>query len=111
MLQDPLAESLLEGEKIGFVSIDWTGRRTNVSADLNASCGDGNTFEGWLVDAGGSEYKLILGQFRNGTLDFSQYKVDPNAYKNFEISEEPEQDPDPNAEDSVGFELQNLFGQ
>ena len=88
MLRDPLAESLLEGEKIGSVSIDWTGRRTNVSADLNASCGDGNTFEGWLVDAGGSEYRLILGQFRNGTLDFSQYTVNSYTYKNFEISEE-----------------------
>ena len=111
MLQDPLEESLLEGEKIGSVSIDWTGWRTNVGADLNASCGDGNTFEGWLVDAGGSEYKLILGQFRNGTLDFSQYMVNSYTYKNFEISEEPEQDPEPNAEDSVGFELQNPFGQ
>ena len=72
MLQDPLDESLLEGEKIGSVSIDLTGRRTNVSADLNASRGDGNTFEGWPVDAEGSENKLILGKFRNGTLDFSQ---------------------------------------
>ena len=37
--------------------------------------------------------------------------VNPYTYKNFEISEEPEQDPDSNAEDSVGFELQNPFGQ
>jgi hypothetical protein len=99
------------GQEMGTVSIDSTGRRTIVSADINDMPEEGNVFEGWLVDAGGSEYKLSLGQFRNGTLDFSQYKVDPNAYKNFEISEEPEQDPDPNAEDSVGFELQNLFGQ
>ena len=58
---------LFEGEKIGTVSIDSTGRRTNISSDLNASPGEGNVFEGWLVDAGGSGYKLNLGQFRNGT--------------------------------------------
>ncbi|HXW12045.1 MAG TPA: hypothetical protein VD694_04730 [Nitrososphaeraceae archaeon] len=100
------------GEKIGTLNIDSTGRRTNVSADLNASPGEGNVFEGWLVDAGGSEYQLSLGQFRNGTLDFSQYMVNPYTYKNFEITEEPAEDPDPNAADSVaGFELQNPFGQ
>ena len=100
------------GEKIGTINIDSTGRRTNVSADLNASPGEGNVFEGWLVDAGGSEYQLSLGQFRNGTLDFSQYMVNPYTYNNFEVTEEPAEDPDPNAADSVaGFELQNPFGQ
>jgi hypothetical protein len=100
------------GEKIGTVNIDSTGRRTNVSADLNASPGEGNVFEGWLVDAGGSGYKLSLGQFRNGTLDFSQYMVNPYTYKNFEVTEEPAEDPDPNAADSIaGFQLQNPFGQ
>jgi hypothetical protein len=100
------------GEKIGTINIDSTGRRTNVSADLNASPGEGNVFEGWLVDAGGSEYQLSLGQFRNGTLDFSQYMVNPYTYNNFEVTEEPAEDPDPNAADSVaGIELQNPFGQ
>jgi hypothetical protein len=103
---------LFEGEKVGTVSIDTTGRRTNVSADLNASPGEGNIFEGWLVDAGGSGYKLNLGQFRNGTLDYSAYLVNPYTYKNFEVTEEPAEDPDPNAADSIaGFELQNPFGQ
>ena len=100
------------GEKVGTISIDSTGRRTNVSADINDSPGEGNVFEGWLVDAGGSGYKLSLGQFRNGTLDFSQYMVNPYTYKNFEVTEEPAEDPDPNAADSIaGFELQNPFGQ
>jgi hypothetical protein len=103
---------LFEGEKIGTVSIDSTGRRTNISSDLNASPGEGNVFEGWLVDAGGSGYKLNLGQFRNGTLDYSAYLVNPYTYKNFEVTEEPAEDPDPNAADSIaGFELQNPFGQ
>jgi hypothetical protein len=100
------------GETMGSVSIDSTGRRTTISADLNAAPGEGNVFEGWLVDAGGSEYKLSLGQFRNGTLDFSQYMVNPYTYKNFEVTEEPAEDPDPNAADSVaGFEIQDPFGQ
>src|SRR5215211_5657758 len=30
------------GEKVGTVSIDSTGRRTNVSADINDSPGEGN---------------------------------------------------------------------
>ena len=100
------------GEKVGTISIDSTGRRTNVSADMNDSPGEGNVFEGWLVDAGGSEYKLSLGQFRNGTLDFSQYMVNPYTYKNFEVTEEPAEDPDPNAADSkAGFELPSPFGR
>ena len=100
------------GEKVGTISIDSTGRRTNISADINDSPGEGNVFEGWLVDAGGSGYKLSLGQFRNGTLDFSQYMVNPYTYKNFEVTEEPAEDPDPNAADSIaGFELPSPFGR
>jgi hypothetical protein len=103
---------LFEGEKMGTIIIDSTGRRTNISSDLNALPGEGNVFEGWLVDAGGSGYKLNLGQFRNGTLDYSAYLVNPYTYKNFEVTEEPAEDPDPNAADSIaGFELQNPFGQ
>ena len=100
------------GEKMGTVTIDSDGRRTNVSADINASPNEGNVYEGWLVDAEGSGYKLSLGQFRNGTLDFSQYMVNPYTYKNFELTEEPAEDPDPNAASSIaGFELQTPFGK
>ena len=102
------------GQEIGTVSIDSTGNRTNISADINDSPGEGNVFEGWLVDAGtgASGYRLSLGQFRDGTLDFSQYMVNPYTYKNFEVTEEPAEDPDPNAADSIaGFELQDPFGR
>ena len=100
------------GQQIGTVSIDTTGRRTIVSADINDMPGEGNVFEGWLVDTGGSGYKLSLGQFRDGTLDFSQYMVNPYTYDNFEITEEPAEDPDPNAADSIaGFELPSPFGR
>jgi hypothetical protein len=100
------------GEKMGTITVDSDGRRTNVSADINASPNEGNVFEGWLVDAEGSGYKLSLGQFRNGTLDFSQYMVNPYTYKNFELTEEPAEDPDPNAAESIaGYELQTPFGR
>src|ERR687889_2935893 len=100
------------GQEMGTVSIDSTGRRTIVSADINDMPEEGNVFEGWLVDTGGSGYKLSLGQFRNGTLDFSQYMVNPYTYNNFEVTQEPAEDPDPNAADSIaGFQLQDPFGQ
>src|ERR671912_1119399 len=100
------------GQQMGTVSIDTTGRRTIVSADINDTPGEGNVFEGWLVDTGGSGYKLSLGQFRDGTLDFSQYMVNPYTYNNFEITQEPAEDPDPNAADSIaGFQLQDPIGQ
>jgi hypothetical protein len=100
------------GEKIGTVTISSDGNTTNVDADLNASPKEGNIFEGWLVDAGGSGYKLSLGQFREGTLDFSQFMVNLYTYQNFEVTEEPAEDPDPSAAGSIaGFELQNPFGQ
>jgi hypothetical protein len=100
------------GEKMGTVTVDSDGRRTNVSADINTTPSEGNVYEGWLVDAEGSGYKLSLGQFRNGTLDFSQYMVNPYTYKNFELTEEPAEDPDPNAAESIGgYELQTPFGR
>lgn len=100
------------GEKMGTITVDSDGRRTNVSADMNTSPNEGNVYEGWLVDAEGSGYKLSLGQFRNGTLDFSQYMVNPYTYKNFELTEEPAEDPDPNAAESIaGYQLQTPFGR
>jgi hypothetical protein len=100
------------GQKMGTITIGSDGHRTNVTADLTASPNEGNVFEGWLVDAGGSGYKLSLGQFRNGTLNFSEYMVNPYTYKNFELTEEPSEDPDPNAAESIaGYELQNPFGR
>jgi hypothetical protein len=99
------------GQEMGTVSLDSTGRRTNISTNLDDLPGEGSVFEGWLVDTGGSGYKLSLGQFRNGTLDFSQYMVNPYTYNNVEVTEEPE-DLDPNAADSIaGFELQGPFGE
>jgi hypothetical protein len=100
------------GQKMGTITVNSDGHWTNVTADLNASPNEGNIFEGWLVDAGGSGYKLSLGQFANGTLNFTQYMPNPYTYKNFEVTEEPSEDPDPNAAESIaGFELDDPFGR
>ena len=100
------------GEKMGTISVDSDGNETNIVADLNESPGEGKAFEGWLVDAGGSGYKLSLGQFSNGTLNFTQNMINPYTYKNFEVTEEPDNDLDPNAAASIaGFELDIPFGQ
>jgi hypothetical protein len=100
------------GERMGTISVDSDGNETKILADLNESPGEGNAFEGWLVDAGGSGYKLSLGQFSNGTLNFTQNMLNPYTYKNFEVTEEPEDDLDPNAASSIaGFELDIPFGQ
>jgi hypothetical protein len=100
------------GEKMGTISVDSDGNETNIVADLNESPGEGKAFEGWLVDAGGSGYKLSLGQFSNGTLNFTQNMLNPYTYKNFEVTEEPDNDLDPNAAASIaGFELDIPFGQ
>jgi hypothetical protein len=38
--------------------------------------------------------------------------VNPYIYKNFEVTEEPSEDPDPNEAESIaGFELKTPFGQ
>jgi hypothetical protein len=100
------------GETMGTISVDSDGNETKIQADFNESPGEGNAFEGWLVDAGGSGYKLSLGQFSNGTLNFTQNMINPYTYKNFEVTEEPEDDLDPNAASSIaGFELDIPFGQ
>jgi hypothetical protein len=100
------------GEKMGTISVDSDDNETNIVADLNESPEEGKAFEGWLVDAGGSGYKLSLGQFSNGTLNFTQNMLNPYTYKNFEVTEEPDNDLDPNAAASIaGFELDIPFGQ
>ncbi|MGB7557030.1 MAG: hypothetical protein WBM37_00800 [Nitrososphaeraceae archaeon] len=107
----PTGENPFGGQNMGTIIVDSSGRRTNVSADINSAPNEGNVLEGWLVDEG-SGYKLSLGQFRNGTLDSSQYMVNPYTYNNFEVTEEPAEDPDPNAADTIaGFELKTPFGR
>jgi hypothetical protein len=98
-------------EKIGTVSIDTTGNKTAISSDVTAAQPkQDKVFEGWLVDAGGSNYKLSLGQY--GHLQFNENMVNPYTYKQFIVTEEPQNDKDPNAADTyAGTDLPSPFGQ
>ena len=80
---------------------------------ISASPAEGNVYEAWLQDAGGSEYRLSLGQvMENGTIDFSQNMVNPFTYTIFFITEEPRNDVDPNPATAIaGIELKAPFGQ
>ena len=73
---------------------------------------EGKVFEGWLADAGGSDYKLSVGAFSKvGTLHFISAMVYSYTYTQFLVKEFFE-DPDPNAASVVaGAELVSPFGQ
>ena len=83
----------------------------DISGLISASPGEGKVYEAWLEDAGGSGYRLSLGQVpENGTIQFSQNMVNPFTYTIFYISEEPENDADPNPADAIaGIELELLW--
>ena len=100
-------------EKVGTVSIDSNVNKTTISSDVTAKAKPDKAFEGWLVDAGGSNYKLSLGQYDDkGHLQFSESMVNPYTYKQFIITEEPLNDKDPNAADTYGgADLPNPFGK
>jgi hypothetical protein len=80
---------------------------------ISASPYEGNVYEAWLQYAGGSEYRLSLGQvMENGTIDFSQNMVNPFTYTIFFKTEEPRNDVDPNPATAIaGIELKAPFGQ
>lgn len=79
------------GERTGDITIRSDGRQTDITGLINASPAEGNVYEAWLGDAGGSEYKLSLRQvMENGTIHFSQHMVNPFTYTLFYITEEPE---------------------
>jgi hypothetical protein len=101
------------GEKMGTVTITPEEHTVDIVANMTAPPAEGKVFEGWLVDAGGSEYKLSLGEFQqNGTLHFKENLVNPYTYTQFVVTEEPFEDSDPNAAAAfAGTELQTPFGQ
>jgi hypothetical protein len=100
-------------EKIGTVSIDTKDNKTYILANLSDTAPkQDKVFEAWLVDAGGSNYKLSLGQVTEGNLQFTEKLVNPYTYKQLIITEEPANDKDPNAADTYGgVELPIPYGQ
>jgi hypothetical protein len=101
------------GEKMGTLTVTPQNHTLNIVANMTAPPSQGKVFEGWLVDSGGSEYKLSLGQFlENGTLNYNETLVNPYTYTQFIVTEEPIEDKDPNAADALaGTELQTPFGR
>jgi hypothetical protein len=112
-LTKPAGGNPYGGEKIGDITITSDGHQTNIEGLVSASPAEGNVYEAWLGDAGGSEYKLSLGQLNeNGTINVSQYMVNPFTYTIFFVTEEPQNDVDPNSADAIaGVQLEAPFGQ
>jgi hypothetical protein len=99
-------------DKIGTVSIDATATKTTITTNITATPKQDKVFEAWLVDEGGSNYKLSLGQATDGKLQYSANLVNPYTFKQFIITEEPKADTDPNAAGTfAGAELPPPFGQ
>ena len=101
------------GEKIGTLTIEPNGHAIRIAANVSSPPNEGKVYEGWLVDEGGSGYKLSLGEFaKNGTLVYRETLVNPYTYTQFVITEEPFEDSDPNAAAAFGGAvLQKPFGQ
>ena len=99
----PASDNPFGGEKVGTISITPEGHIVHLLANMSAPPSSGKVYEGWFVDAGGSGYKLSLGEFgKNGTLQFDQQMVNPYTYTQFIVTEEPFEDADPNAADAIG---------
>jgi len=99
----PANDKPFGGEKVGTISITPEGHIVHLLANMSAPPSSGKVYEGWLVDAGGSGYKLSVGEFgKNGTLQFDQQMVNPYTYTQFIVTEEPFEDADPNAADAIG---------
>ena len=99
----PASDKPFGGEKVGTISITPEGHIVHLLANMSAPPSSGKVYEGWLVDAGGSGYKLSVGEFgKNGTLQFDQQMVNPYTYTQFIVTEEPFEDADPNAADAIG---------
>jgi len=89
-------------DKLGTLTIDSNNNTLDVSANLIVTPKQGKVFEGWLVQADGSNYKLSLGVIEVSNLKFSENMVNPYTYIQFIITEEPNGDADPNAVGTYG---------
>lgn len=112
-LKAPGGNGAFGGDNKGSVLLVPEEHSVNIVANMDTPPKEGKTFEGWLADVGGSDYKLSLGEFsKNGTLDYTATMVNPYTYTQFLVTEEPFEDPDPNAASVVaGSELVSPFGQ
>jgi hypothetical protein len=112
-LTKPSGDKPYGGEKIGTLTIIPKGHVLDIVANMSAPPDAGKVWEGWLVDDGGSGYKLSVGEFaKNGTLHLTEQMVNPYTYTQFIVTQEPFEDTDPNAASaSGGTQLQTPFGR
>jgi hypothetical protein len=112
-IKSPGGSEAFGGEKMGTVTIVPKEHTVNVVANMTTPPKEGTVFEGWFSDVGGSDYKLSLGEFsKTGTLDSTTTMVNPYTYTQFIVTQEPFEDPDPNAAATLaGAELVSPFGQ
>ena len=112
-IKTPGSGQAFGGESKGSLTIVPKEHTIKIDANLTAQPKEGSVFEGWLADVGGSDYKLSVGEFsKNGTLGFTGNFVNPYTYSQFLVTEEPFEDPDPNAASVIaGAELVSPFGQ
>lgn len=95
------------GEKIGKLVLTadddlGPGSRVNIMVHVNSSPSENKVFEGWLIPPIISSYPpLSIGQFKNNTLNFEQYMVNPKNYGVFIVSEEPIGDSNPGLSGSI----------
>ena len=86
----------------GTLTIDSNYNTLDVSTNPTVTPQQDKVFEGWLVQADGSNYKLSLGVIEVSNLKFSENMVNPYTYIQFIITEEPNGDADPNAVGTYG---------
>ena len=111
-LTAPEASTPYGGEKKGTLMISAQDNKLKLHAQIDVAAPQDRVYEGWLEDASGSGYKLSLGQFDNNELNFTQNMVNPYTYSQFVITEEPNDDVDPNGSDvAAGAKLESPFGQ
>ncbi|HSA73780.1 MAG TPA: anti-sigma factor [Nitrososphaeraceae archaeon] len=112
-LKTPGGNEAFGGDSKGTVSLVPKEHTVYIVANMSTPPKEGKVFEGWLVDVGGSDYKLSVGEFsKDGALQFTETMVNPYTYTQFLVTEEPFEDPDPNAASVIaGAELVGPFGQ
>jgi hypothetical protein len=100
------------GDQVGTFTVLSDGSQTSIFAHVDLVASEDSVLEGWLVDEG-TGYKLSLGQLKdNSSLSFHQVLVNAYTYNVLVITEEPDNDTDPNPATPVGgAPLPSPFGQ
>jgi hypothetical protein len=93
------------GQPIGSYAVTPSGQRVDIHLHIDKPPTAGNVLEAWLVDTK-ANYSLSLGQVDTAinppSLTFSQTMVNPYAYNQIIITQEPLKDPNPKPSQPIG---------